>query len=68
MPECLADILSPQADNATEKPSRQITGVRVLMSNEYIEMMRVKDRKEKDAAEMKQILKEEREQKRFKKE
>ena len=53
MPERLADILSPQVDNATEKQSRRITGVRVLMSNEYTEMMRVKDRREKEAAEMK---------------
>ena len=68
VPECLTDILSPQADNATEKRSRQITGVRVLTSNEYTEMMRVKDRREKEVAEMKQTRKEEREQKRLEKE
>ena len=68
LPERLADILSPQADNATEKRSRRITGVKVLMSNEYTEMMRVKDRREKEKAEMKQTRKEERKQKRLEKE
>ena len=68
VPERLTDILSPQADNATEKRSHRITGVRVLTSNEYTEMMRVKDRREKEAAEMKQTRKEEREQKRLEKE
>ena len=68
VPESLADILSPQAYNATEKRSRRITGVRVLTSNEYTDMMRVKDRREKEVAEMKQTQKEEREHKRLKKE
>ena len=68
VPERLSDILSPQADNATEKRSRRITGVGVLTSNKYTEMMRVKDRREKEAAEMKQTRKEERKQKRLEKE
>lgn len=68
VPVHLADILSPQTDNVAEKRSRRITGVRVLTSNEYTEMMREKDRREKEAAEMKQIRKEEREQKRLEKE
>ena len=68
VPESLADILSPKTYNATEKRSRRITGVRVLTSNEYTEMMRVKHRREKEVAEMKQTRKEEREHKRLKKE
>ena len=68
VPESLADILSHQAYNATEKRSRRITGVRIFMSNEYTEIMRVKDRREKEVAEMKQTQKEEREHKRLKKE
>ena len=67
VPQHLADIfLTPRADNTAEKiPSRCITGVRVLTSNE---MMREKDRKGKEAAEMKQRRKEEREQRRVEKE
>ena len=53
VPECLTDILSPQENNATEKRSRRITGVRVLTSNEYTEMMKVKDRREKEVVGMK---------------
>ena len=68
VPVHLADILSPQAENVAEKWSCRITGVRVLTSNEYTEMMREKDRREKEAAEMKQKEKEEREQKRLEKE
>jgi hypothetical protein len=47
IPQHLADIfLTPDGDNTAEKrPSRRITGVRVLTSNEYVEMIREKDGK-----------------------
>ena len=62
MPKHLADIfMTAKTDEACDKhPSRHITGVRVLTSNEYVEMMREKDRKEKEAAEQMQKRKEER--------
>ena len=53
IPQDLADIfLSPQTDERDKRPSRHITGVWVLTSNEYVEMMREKDRKEKEASEI----------------
>jgi hypothetical protein len=53
IPQDLADIfLSPQTDERDKRPSRRITGVRVLTSNEYVEMMREKDRKENEASEI----------------
>ena len=65
MPQHLADIfMTAKTDEAYDKrPSRRITGVRVLTSNEYVEMMREKDMKEKEAAEQRQKRKEERESK-----
>ena len=55
-------FLTPQADKTAERrPSRRITGVRVLTSDEYVQMVREKDRKEKEAAEKRR--KKEREQK-----
>ena len=45
-----------------------ITGVRILTSTEYVEMIRQKDNKEKEAAELKQKRKEEKEQRRAEKE
>ena len=69
VPQDLADIfLSPQTDERDKRPSRRITGVRVLTSNEYVEMIREKDRKKKEASEMKQRRKEEREHKKMEKE
>ena len=69
IPQDLADIfLSPQTDERDKRPSRHITGVQVLTSNEYVEMMREKDRKEKEASEMKQQRKEERERNKMEKE
>ena len=68
IPTHLADILSPQMENATGKPSHRITGVRVLTSNDYREMIREKERKGKEAAELKQKKKEERERKKLQKE
>jgi hypothetical protein len=70
IPQHLGDIfLTPHGDDMAEKrPSRRITGVRVLTSNEYTEMIREKHRKEKEATEMKQKRKEERKQKMVEKE
>ena len=54
--------MAVNADKPTDKcTSQRITGVRVLTSNDYMEMMREKDRKVKEAAELKQRRKEERE-------
>ena len=50
----LADILSPQTGIPTDKRYQRITGVTVLTSNEYTEMVRKKDRKEREAAKNKQ--------------
>ena len=63
VPQHLADILSTSlTDEVTEnRPSRRITGVRVLTSDEYAEMVREKGRKEKEAIQLKQQRKEERE-------
>ena len=43
---------------------RRIVKARVLTENEYVEMMKEKDRKEKETEELKQKRKEEREKKR----
>ena len=70
VPQHLADIfMTVHADEANDKrTSRRITGVRVLTSNDYVEIMKEKDRKVKEAAELKQKRKEERELKKIKKE
>ena len=73
IPQHLVDIfLTPHADNSTEKhPSRRITEVRVLPTNENVEMMREKDKKEKEAAEereQKRAEKKQREKKRMERE
>jgi len=69
VPQYLADILkTPQTDEASKQSSRRITGVRVLTSNEYVEIMREKDKKEKEAAELKKRRKEERELKKMERE
>lgn len=62
VPQHLADIfVTGHADETSEKrSSRRITGVRVLTANDYVEMMREKDRKAKETAELKQKRKEER--------
>ena len=61
VPQDLANIfLTPQAEERNKLPSRSITGVRVLTSNEYVEILKEKDRKEKEASEKKQRQKEER--------
>ena len=69
IPQHLADILTtPCADEAAgKKSSRRITGVRVLTANEYVDMVREKDKREKEAAELKQKKKEERDLKRAEK-
>ena len=69
MPQHLADIfVTACTHELNEKPSsRRITGVRVLTPNEYVEMIKQKDIKEKETAEMKQKRKEEREQRRVEK-
>ena len=62
IPEDLADILSaPEETTATKR--RRITGARVLTADEYYKMMEEKDRKEKEAAELKEKRKQEREEK-----
>ena len=66
VPQHLADIFLQADKTAERRPSRRITGVRVLTSNEYVQMVREKDRKEKEAAEKRR--KEAREQKRVEKE
>ena len=60
VPVHLADIFATDyADATTEKRgSRRITGVRVLTSNDYVERMKEKERKEREAAEQKQKRKE----------
>ena len=70
VPQHLADIfMTVHADEANDKrTSRRITGVRVLTSNDYVEIMKEKDRKVKEAAELKQKRKEERELKKIEKE
>lgn len=49
------------ADQVSKQTSRHITGVRVLTSNEYVEMMKEKKRKQKEVEELKQKWKEKRE-------
>ena len=62
-------FMTVHADEANDKrTSRRITGVRVLTSNDYVEIMKEKDRKVKEAAELKQKRKEERELKKIEKE
>ena len=62
VPQYLADNLrTAQTDEASKQSSRRITGVSVLTSNEYVEIMREKEKKEKEAAELKKKWKEERE-------
>ena len=69
IPQDLADIfLSPQTDEREKRPSRRITGVRVLTSNDYVQMMKEKDQKEKEASAMKEQRKKERERKKIEKE
>ena len=55
VPQHLADIfMTVHADEANDKcTSRRITGVRILTSNDYVEIMKEKDRKVKEAAELK---------------
>ena len=51
--------MTVKADEANDKhTSRRITGVRILTSNYYMEMMKEKDKEVKEAAELKQRRKE----------
>ena len=60
IPAHLADILAPPPANAaTQRRVRRITKARVLTAKEYVEMMEEKEKKEKEAAELKQKRKEE---------
>ena len=70
VPQHLADILSTSlTDEVTEnRPSRRVTWVRVLTSDEYAEMVQEKDGKEKEAIQLKQQKKEERERRKIEKE
>ena len=56
VPNHLADtFVTDHSDAASEKRgSRCITGVRVLTANDYVEMLKQKERKEREAAEQKQ--------------
>ena len=68
VPQHLSDIfLTPQSDAANQK-SRRITGAKVLTENEYFEFVKEKERKEREATELKQKRREERELKRDEKE
>lgn len=58
---------SPEDDTVSKPKRRRITKARVLTENEYVEMMKEKDRK-KEAEELKKKRKEEREEKRREKE
>ena len=63
VPTHLADLFStPETEMQPKK--RRIVKARVLTENEYVEMMKEKDRKEKETEELKQKRKEEREKKR----
>ena len=60
IPAHLADILEPPPANAaTQRQVRRITKARVLTAKEYVEMMEEKEKKEKEAPELKQKRKEE---------
>ena len=60
IPAHLAYILAPPPANAaTQRRVRRITKARVLTAKEYVEMMEEKEKKEKEAAELKQKRKEE---------
>ena len=60
IPAHLADLLAPPPANAaTQRRVRRITKARVLTAKEYVEMMEEKEKKEKEAAELKQKRKEE---------
>ena len=67
VPQHLADIfMTINADEVNDKcTSQRITGVRVLTLNDYMEMMKEKDRKVKEAAELKQRRNEKRELKKI---
>ena len=62
IPANLSDILSTPEETTSTK-QRRITGARVLTADEYHKMMEEKDRKEKEAAELKEKRKQEREEK-----
>ena len=57
----LDNIFSLPADDIQSKPrmQRRITKARVLTENEYLVMLKEKDRKEKEAEELKKKCKEE---------
>ena len=60
VPSYLADLFSSPEDDTLNKPKqRRITKAQVLTENEYVEMMKEKDRQEKKAGELKKKCKEE---------
>ena len=56
----LADILSTPAMDSADKPKRRVVKARVLTEDEYVNILKEKDRKEKEAAELKEQRKIER--------
>ena len=65
IPSNLGDIFAPPPSSAS-KPKRRIVKARVLTEDEFANLLKEKDRKEKEAAEDKERRKIEREQKRQK--
>ena len=69
VPSHLADIFSTPHDDPESRPKRRrITDARVLTENEYYDLLKAKERKEKEEEELKQQRKEERERRKKEKE
>ena len=68
MPQYLADILLTPQTNEASDIMMNYWGESTYTSNEYMEMLREKDKKGKEATELKQKRKEERELKRIERE
>ena len=64
VPSHLADLFcTPESDVQKKQKRRRITNARVVTENEYIEMLKEKDKKDRETEEAKQRRKEEREEK-----
>ncbi len=59
----LADILSTPTVDSAEKPKHRVVKARVLTKNEYVDILREKERKEKEVALLKEKRKIERAEK-----
>ena len=65
LPSYLANLFPSPEDHSLNKPKRRrITKAQVLTENKYVEIMKEKDRQEKEAEELKKKRKEERKEKR----